>query len=77
MAQKHYGIIPHDPSLVGYGQETPVVDREAQMKAAMVRKIEASRRKKKKKKKIGEVGSEARDAIEKRQQALDEASDNK
>ncbi len=39
MAQKQFGIIPHDTSQVGFGQDTPVVDHEA-MKKRMVKKIE-------------------------------------
>jgi hypothetical protein len=75
MAQKQYGIIPHDTSQVGYGQDTPVVDHEA-MKAAMVDKIK-KHRKKKAKPKGGGVVKDVKDTvsnIRKRQQALDEAS---
>ncbi len=75
MAQKQYGIIPHDTSQVGYGQDTPVVDHEA-MKKAMLDKIERNRKKKKKKK--GGVIKDVKDTasnIRKRQQALDEASE--
>jgi len=74
MAQKQYGIIPHDTSQVGYGQDTPVVDHEA-MKAAMVDKIKKNRKKKK-----GGVIKDIKDTasnIQKRQQALDEASSDK
>jgi hypothetical protein len=70
MAQKQYGIIPHDTTQVGYGQDTPVVDHEA-MKASMVDKI-----KKHRKKKTGVV-KDVKDTvsnIRKRQAALDEAS---
>jgi hypothetical protein len=70
MAQKQYGIIPHDTTQVGYGQDTPVVDHEA-MKAAMVDKIKKHRKKKK------GVVKDVKDTvsnIRKRQQALDEAS---
>ncbi len=71
MAQKQYGIIPHDTSQVGFGQDTPVVDHEA-MKKAMVEKI-----KKHRKKKEGGVIKDIKGTasnIRKRQQALDEAS---
>jgi hypothetical protein len=73
MAKKVYGIIPHDTSQVGYSQDTPVVDHEA-MKKAMVKTIEKSRKKKKKKKGMASVTTEAVGAIQRRQQALDEAS---
>jgi hypothetical protein len=71
MAQKQYGIIPHDTTQVGYGQDTPVVDHEA-MKAAMVDKIKKHR----KKKKTGLVKDlkDTASNIQKRQAALDEAS---
>jgi hypothetical protein len=72
MAQKQYGIIPHDTSQVGYGQDTPVVDHEA-MKAAMVDKIKRNRKKKKQ-----GVVKDVKDTvsnIRKRQQALDDASE--
>ena len=48
MAQKQYGIIPHDTSQVGYGQDTPVVDHEA-MKKAMVERLKRERKRKKEK----------------------------
>jgi hypothetical protein len=71
MAQKQYGIIPHDTSQIGYGQDAPVVDHEA-MKRVMVDKIKKHRKKKK-----GGVIKSIRDTaanLRKRQQALDEAS---
>jgi predicted secreted acid phosphatase len=73
MAQKQYGIIPHDTSQVGYGQDTPVVDHEA-MKAAMVDKIERHRKRKKKKKGVVKDVKETVSNIRKRQEALAEAS---
>ena len=76
MAQKQYGIIPHDTSQVGYGQDTPVVDHEA-MKAAMLDKIKKHRKKKKKKQGVVKDVKDTLSAIEKRQQALDEASGDK
>ncbi len=69
MAQKQYGIIPHDTSQVGFGQDTPVVDHEA-MKKAMVKKIKKHRKKKGLVKDLKDTASN----IQKRQQALDEAS---
>ena len=74
MAQKQYGIIPHDTSQVGYGQDTPVVDHEA-MKKAMVDKLKKNR--KKKKQGVVKDVKDTLSAIEKRQQALDEASGDK
>ena len=61
MAQKQYGIIPHDTTQVGYGQDEPVVDHEA-MKAAMVDKIKKNRKKKKPKSELAKSES----AIEER-----------
>jgi len=71
MAQKQYGIIPHDTSQVGYGQDTPVVDHEA-MKSRMVDKIKKHR----KKKKDGVVKSVKDTAanLRKKQEALDAAA---
>jgi hypothetical protein len=71
MAQKQYGIIPHDTTQVGYGQDTPVVDHEA-MKTAMVDKIKKHR--KKKKKGLVKDLKDTASNIQKRQAALDEAS---
>jgi hypothetical protein len=71
MAQKQYGIIPHDTTQVGYGQDTPVADHEA-MKAAMVDKIKKSRAKKK----TGVIKSIKDTAanLRKKQEALDAAA---
>jgi hypothetical protein len=71
MAQKQYGIIPHDTTQVGYGQDTPVVDHEA-MKARMVDKIKKHRKKKK-----GGVIKSIKDTaanLRKKQKALDAAA---
>jgi hypothetical protein len=70
MAQKQYGIIPHDTSQVGYGQDTPVVDHEA-MKARMVDKIKKHRKKK------GGLVRDLKDTatnLRKKQEALDAAA---
>lgn len=79
MAQKQYGIIPHDTSQVGYGQDEPVVTRRETKEGfvnRMVSKIMKHRKKKKKKKKegYGTVTQELKTNVKKRQQALDEAS---
>jgi alpha-D-ribose 1-methylphosphonate 5-triphosphate synthase subunit PhnG len=72
MAQKQYGIIPHDTSQVGYGQDTPVADHEA-MKAAMVDKIKKHRKKKKETGVIKSVKDTAAN-LRKKQKALDAAA---
>jgi hypothetical protein len=72
MAQKVYGIIPHDTTQVGYAQDTPVADHDA-MKAAMVDKIKKHRKKKKKGGVIKDIKDTASN-LQKRQQALDEAA---
>jgi hypothetical protein len=79
MAQKQYGVIPQDTSLVGYGQDEPVVDHEAAMKRDMVEKIKRERERRKKKKKPGfaSVGEGIKTDAEKRQEALDEAAGDK
>ncbi len=69
MAQKQYGIIPRDTSQVGFGQDTPVVERRETKEgfvSRMVSKI-MKHRKKKKKGKPGGPGIRATEgAIEKR-----------
>jgi len=82
MAQKQYGIIPHDTSQVGYGQDTPVVERKETKEgfvSRMVSKIMKNRKKKAKKKKAGfkQAGAEVKSAIQKRREAQEQARDNK
>jgi len=78
MAQKQYGIIPQDTSQVGYGQDTPVVERRETKEgfvSRMVSKIMKHRKKKAKKKKEGfkKAGEEVKSAIEKRKAAQAES----
>jgi hypothetical protein len=82
MAQKQYGIIPHDTSQVGYGQDTPVVHRRESKEGfvdRMVKKIMKFRKKKAKKKKptYGEAGRETKSNIQRRREAPEQARDNK
>lgn len=81
MAQKQYGIIPHDTSQVGYGQDTPVVERRESKQGfvdRMVSKIMKFRKKKKKKKEgFAEAGKDVKTAIEKRRERQEQARDNK
>jgi hypothetical protein len=74
MAQKQFGIIPHDTSQVGHGQDTPipgtrhVEDQKEGFVKSMVKKIMAHRKKKEKKpvKKPEEGMKATESAIQKR-----------
>jgi hypothetical protein len=81
MAQKQYGIIPHDTSQVGYGQDTPVVHRPQTENEGLVRKlfkkIMGNRKRTEKKKGFAEAGKDVKTAIEKRRERQEQARDNK
>jgi hypothetical protein len=83
MAQKHFGIIPHDTSQVGHGQDKPIPgvrhaeDTKEGFVKRMVKKIMKHRKKKEKKKGFKEAGRETKSAIEKRREAQRRARDDK